>query len=178
MLSKDDVMTALSNLTAEQLQGILAQGNGRSPNKPRQLHDLRLQPTATDPRPLFIPSAEGSRDVPERHLPYPKLLWHVDSALEITVYDEAEHHAKLDGGEWTSVPPTSKPIDPVERARLMFEALNDEDKALVLEQQRQARIAAVSGAMSALTANQAAQAVGLEIPAKRGPGRPRKADVA
>ncbi len=173
MLSKDDVMTALSNLTAEQLQGILAQGNGRSPLKPRQLHDLRLAPTATDPRPLFIPSAEGSRDVPERHLPFPALLWHVETGQEITVYDEMEKQAK--GEMWTSIPPQSAPVDPVEHAKRMFDSLNDEDKALVLEQQRQVRIARVTAAMGGLTASQADEAVGL--PVKRGPGRPRKTEA-
>lgn len=174
MLSRDDVLTALQNLTPEQLHGILAQGHGRSPIKPRQLHDLRLLPTATDPRPLFIPSAEGSRDVPERHLPYPRLLWHVETGQEITVHSLEEHQAK--GEMWISTPPASQALDPVARAKEMFDALSPEDQALVLEQQRQARIASVTAAMGGLTATQAAEALGQ--PVKRGPGRPRKADVA
>lgn len=164
-MDKTALITALQNMSPEQLEGILAQGNGRSPIKPRQLHDLRLMPTATDPRPLFIPSAEANRDMPERHTPYPKLLWHVETGQEITVYDEAEHQAK--GEMWTNIPPASQALDPVARAKQMFDALSPEDQALVLEQQRQARIAAVTAAMGGLTVSQAAEALGEPAPVRK-----------
>jgi hypothetical protein len=139
------------------------------------LNDLRRLPSAQDPRPLFIPSAEAPIDVQERHLPYPKLLWSLHTGAEITVYDAEEHRAKI-AGDYTEMAPTQVPLDPVARARELFDALNEEDQALVLEAQRQARISAVTAAMGGLSATQAAEAIGA--PVKRGPGRPRKEVVA
>lgn len=62
--------------------------------RPRQLHNLTLQPTATDARPLFIPSAESPRneDVSKTY-PYPKLLMSRDGE-EITVRSAQEDRQK------------------------------------------------------------------------------------
>jgi hypothetical protein len=164
-MTKDDVLQALANVTPEQLQAILAQGHGRSPMKPRQLHDLRLAPTATDPRPLFIPSAEGPREMPPQPFqPCPKLLWHKETGQEITVMDAIEEKAK--GDDWISVSPRTAAIDPVTFARQMFEALSPEDQQLVLEHQRKAKVDAVTKAMSGLTSSQLDAAV--SAPEKKG----------
>ena len=158
MIAKEDLLEALRGLTPEQLSGILAQGHGRSPIKPRQLHDLRLLPTATDPRPTWVQATDGREFGPEQHLPYPALLWHVETGQEITVHSAEERAAK--GPMWTTVAPTAVPLDPVEQAKRMFDSLSPEDQQFVLDMQRKARMDAVSAAMSALTPSQQAAAFG------------------
>src|SRR5882757_4365765 len=91
----------LANLTPSEIASLRAQllgapgsandPTGRSPIKPRQLHDLRLLPTATDPRPMFIPSTETPRDwVVGPGTPFPKLLWHRTTGEERTVHTATE----------------------------------------------------------------------------------------
>ena len=172
MPSKEELIAALSNLSPEQIQGILAQGNGRSPNKPRQLHNLLLQPSATDPRPLFIPSAEAPRDVIITHAPYPRLMWNLFTGQEITVHSKEEFDAKMDTEQYTAIAPETKALDPTDYARQLFESLSPEDQQLVLENQRQTNIARVTAAMAGLNQAQAAEAVAVSP--KR--GRPRKSD--
>lgn len=165
MITKDELLDALKGLTSDQLAGILAQGHGRSPIRERQLSDLTLLPKADDPRPTFFQETDG-REFPNRHLtsPYPALMWHVETGQEITVWSLAEQQAK--GSLWTTTPPNSKPLDPVEHARLLFESLSAEDQAFVLETQRQARLARVTATMGTLTESQAAQA--MVAPVKKG----------
>ncbi len=153
-MEQHELIAALQSLSQEQIQGLLATSTGRSPMKPRQLHDLRLAPTANDPRPLFIPSAEGNRDVPERHTPYPKLLWHRVTHTEITVQSEAEHRAKR--AEYADAPPNFAPVD---HARMLFDALSPEDQQLVIEQQRKAKVDAVTKQLGTMTASQAEAAL-------------------
>lgn len=162
MISKDELMEALRGLTPDQLSGILSQGYGRSPIKPRQLHDLRLLPKADDPRPLFLPSVDAPRDRPETHSPYPKLLWHTETGQEITVGSLEDEQKK--GAAWTSVPPSSKPIDPVEQARLLFESLSEDDQRMVLDLQRKAKIDAANAALASL--NPAQLAAAMQVPEK------------
>jgi hypothetical protein len=165
MVSTDDLMQALQGLSPEQLSAILAQGHARSPIKPRQLHDLRLAPTATDPRPLFTSGVpEAPRDRPETHSPYPRLLWHRETGQEITV-GSAEDHARR-GADWTDQPPQSQAIDPVEQARALFESLSEEDRALVLELQRKAKIDAINAALGQLSPGQMASALGQPVDVK------------
>lgn len=157
MISKDDLLEALKGLTPEQLSGILAQGHGRSPIKPRQLHDLRKLPTATDPRPTFFLDTDGREFEPITHSPFPRLFWLKDTGQEVTIHSadelDAKRHLLLDAAPNTAV------LDPTERARQMFEALSSEDQALVLEAQRQARLAKVNAAMAGLSETQVAQAM-------------------
>lgn len=158
MISKDELIEALKGLTPDQLNGILAQGYGRSPIRTeRQLHDLRLQPTATDPRPLFVPSVDAPRDVIITHSPFPRLLWHRGTGEEITVHSLDE--VRLRGADWTDVPPNQAPLDPLEHARQLFEALSPEDQAFVLEHQRKARLDRVNAYLGTLSEHQVAQAM-------------------
>ena len=82
----------LSSLSAADIAGLRAMLNGtdpmgRSPMKPRQLHNLTLLPSATDPRPTFFWSAESPRDTGDlsRTTLYPRLMWHGQTGEEITV---------------------------------------------------------------------------------------------
>ncbi len=165
MISKEELVEALKGLTPDQLSGILAQGHGRSPLRPRQLTDLRLVPTATDPRPTWVQDTDGREFGVITHLPYPALLWHRETGQEITVHSAKEREER--GDMWVTVAPSTVVADPVDAARRMFESLSPEDQAFVLENQRQARIAAVSSAMGALTPTQQVSALdGAKKPGK------------
>lgn len=148
-MEQQEVLNALANLTLDQLHAILGAGNGRSPIKPRQLHDLRLLPTATDPRPTFFWSAEGARDVVETHSPYPKLLWHKDTGVEITVQTEAEH--RLKAADYVTVAPNSTPQSEADRIKALFDSLSPEDQKIVLDADRKARLEKIQSGLSNLS---------------------------
>jgi len=157
-------------------------GSGRSPIRPRQLTDLRLLPTKDDPRPTFFWSAEAPRDGRDltRTEPYPRLLWHAESGEEITVISAEQHQAKVAEGYVTMAPAWVEP-DPMEAIRTQWEALSAEDQALLLESQKQDRIAMLKAKLSALPEaklaemlSKAAQETPAQQEIRRGPGRPRK----
>jgi hypothetical protein len=158
----------------------MATADGRSPLRPRQLHDLRLPPTADDPRPTFVWSAEPPRDGGDltRGTPYPRLLWNGEG-VECTVKDAGEHAARAAAG-WVEQPPVVEAVDPVTALQAELEALSPEDRAQVLEAQRQQRLQTLQekiarlpdASLETLLADARDQASG------RGPGRPRKGSSA
>lgn len=177
-----DVQHLIAQFTPEQLAALKAQldaagldESGRSPFNPRQLDNLTLRPTATDPRPTFFWSAEAPRhgDL-SKTSPFPRLLWHEGTGQEITVYTQAEMVDKKAHG-YIGVPPASVVVDPVEQMRAALDALSEEDRALLIEANKQERLGKLKaqlaelpeGELSALLAQ-----AGTEP--KRGPGRPRK----
>jgi len=153
----------LSQLTPDQLRSLKTQlealpagidGTGRSPFRPRQLHDLRLLPTKDDPRPTFFWSAESPRDGVDvsRTTPYPALMWHRESGEEITVFsaeDEANHaHA------YTTKAPQIVAKAPMDELSDLLAQLPEADRALVLEAQRQERMQSLKAKLAALTPEQ------------------------
>jgi hypothetical protein len=129
---------------------------GRSPLRPRQLHDLTLLPTKDDPRPTFNWSADPPRDdggASRRTFPYPRLLWTKDGT-EITVHSEAEHRGMVAQG-YLEQAPGDIVIDQAEQLRQMLEALSPADRALVVDGQRQARIKAALSALEELPRGEA-----------------------
>lgn len=151
------------NLPAELLQQIreaiasgalqLGDPSGRSVIKPRQLHDLRLVPTKDDPRPTFFWSAEQPRDVPNltKTEMYPRLMWHGDSAQEITVASVEEQQRHLSMG-YVLTSPRSIVIDPTAALLAQFEALPDADRALLVKSIESDRIAKLKAQLGALSA--------------------------
>lgn len=129
----------------------LGQPGGRSPIRPRQLHDLRLLPTKDDPRPTFFWSAVPPRDGVDltRTSEFPKLLWHADTGQEITVVSKEEQWAKEAVGFVTTAPATVA-VDPMDALTAQWHALSPEDQALLLESQKQDRIALLKAKLSAL----------------------------
>jgi hypothetical protein len=121
------------------LSKVQGQRDGRSPLRPRQLHDLRLLPTKDDPRPTFFWSAEGPRNDPEAHKthPYPRLLW-TQGGEEITVRTLAEHQA-LKAQGYLEHAPGAVVIDQAAALQAMLEGLTPTDRALVLEGSKVAR---------------------------------------
>ena len=171
-----ELLEALKSLIAEQ-PGVLESlvNDNRTRTLPgRQLHDLRLLPTAKDARPLFLPSAETPRDFVDRQLPYPKLLWRPDGT-ELTVKDRKQHDAMLAEG-CLELCPTSRVLTPQERLEDLLAQLSPEDRELVIEQQRKTRLDAIQAQLAQLSPDELMAVTG-EAP-KRKPGRPPKAQIA
>lgn len=175
----------LTSFTPEQIEALRSQLNalsdtsGRSPFRPRQLHDLRLPPTATDPRPTFIWSAEPPRHAVDltKTSPYPRLMWHADSGEEITVTSRAVEQTKTAEGFVLMAPSDLPPPDPMETLRAALEQLPEEDRALLLAAAQQDRKAVLQAQLAALPEDQLAALLAANTgaaPVRRGPGRPRK----
>jgi len=164
--------------------GTLTLGNptGRSPIRPRQLHDLRLLPTKDDPRPTFFWSAESPRDGVDltKTTEFPKLLWDGTTGTEITVTSREEQEAHLRMGYVFTAPAWVEP-DPMDAIRAQFEALPPEDRALLIAAQQQDRINRLKAQLSEMPEDKLAALLASAEPAgeaKRGPGRPRKDSAA
>lgn len=121
-------------------QIILGNPGGRSPLRPRQLHDLNLPPTKDDPRPTFFWSAEKPRNDPFVHLTheYPRLMWAPDGK-EITVLSREAQAEKLKVG-YLLVCPLSAVLDPMEELQRQFAMLPDEDRQAIMKATNENRI--------------------------------------
>lgn len=146
----------LTQLTPDQLASLKQQldalnGDGaRSPIRPRQLHDLRLLPTKDDPRPTFFWSAEQPRDyVPGAPKLYPKLMWHRESGEEITVQTSADERAHAD--LYVTVQPTNAVATPMDWMRDALESLTPEERALVVDGQKQDRLTEIRNKLAVLS---------------------------
>lgn len=148
----------LTNLTPDQIASLKAQlastdATGRSPMRPRQLNDLRLLPTATDPRPTFFWSAETPRDyVPHPYQEFPKLMWHLETGEEITVQNAVDERAHADA--YGTMPP-EHPVaqTPMDAMRDALDGLTEEERALIIEGQKKERMAAIQAKLAALPAD-------------------------
>lgn len=161
----------LSSLSHDQLLALKSQldgltdTSGRSPIHPRQLHDLRLAPTATDPRPMFVWSADGREFAPGPGTLYPKLLWHRETGAEVTVTSRVEEQALE--GEYTPTYTPANAATPMDAVQAAFDALSPEDQTIVLEAQRQSRIQDVAAKLSGLSEKALAQVLTAAEPKKR-----------
>lgn len=144
-LTPDELLALKQRLDA------LTDVSGRTPLRPRQLHDLRLLPTATDARPTFFWSADAPRDNGEhaRVTPYPKLMWHGDSGEEVTVIDAMDERAHADAGYLPSAP-FQRVLDPMDVLAAQLDALSEADRSLLIEAQRQDRIQILREQLGAL----------------------------
>jgi hypothetical protein len=134
---------SLEDLTAlkAKLDG-LTDTSGRSPIRPRQLHDLRLVPTAADPRPTFYWSAESPRNAADlsKTTPYPRLMWESKTGREITVMSAAAQETYTAQGFILTPPANAEAPDPADVMRDMLEGLSEADRKLVLHGAHQARM--------------------------------------
>jgi hypothetical protein len=178
----------ITKLTPEELGALKAQlaqtdPTGRSPFRPRQLHDLRLLPTAKDPRPTFFWSAESPRDAGDltRTTEFPKLMWHVSTGEEITVYNLEQQEAKA--SFYTVQPPMNAvavEVDPIEAMREALDRLTPEERAVIIQAQQDTRRAALTAKLSALSEEQLEALLSGETaaPTRNKGGRPRKESAA
>lgn len=137
----------ISRLTPAEIASLRQQLNlnetnplGRSPDRPRQLHDLRLMPTKDDPRPTFFWSAEPSRTEVPQAPPFAQLLWESSTGREITVYSPAERDTYTAKGFVTTQPSNAIAPDQAVVARQQLERLSPEDRKLVLQDAHAARL--------------------------------------
>ena len=167
----------LAQIQAAIADGTLQLGNpaGRSPLRPRQLNDLRILPRADDPRPTFFWSSEAPRHAVDltKTTEFPKLLWHGDTGQEITVMSSEEQGRRLSMG-YVFTAPSAVVLDPMEQLQEQWAALSPADQALILESQKQDRIASLKQKLSVLPEAKLAEMMSDMESAKRGPGRPRK----
>ena len=178
----------ITNLTPEQLAELkakldgLTDVSGRSPIKPRQLHDLRILPNATDPRPTFFWSAETPRNVGDlsRTTPYPRLMWHGETGQEITVTSASALQSKTAEGYVLDPPDAVAAVSEAEQLQELLRALPAEDQAAILAAQKKTRMKDIESRLAALTEDQLEQVLQNvdQQPARRGPGRPRKEQIA
>lgn len=137
-----------------QLDALAPDTSGRSPmrfGKDRQLHDLRLAPTADDPRPMFVWSAEPPRNAPLTPPPYARLMWHKVSNHEITVHSPSEFARREAEGEFTGTPPQMGPIDPQQELAELLAQLSPEDRQLLEEQMRKSKMTEIESRLSSLS---------------------------
>lgn len=153
-------MIDFSQLTESDLAALkarldqLTDVSGRTRVQPgRQLHDLRLLPTATDPRPLFIPSAEAPRNAPPERPPFAQLLWHKETNREIVCRSEAEVKRKLEEG-YQLTPAESRALNPEELLALEFAQLSPEDQQLAIDMAAKAKRDALQAKLSELSDEQ------------------------
>lgn len=147
--------------------------DGRSPFKPRQLHDLRLLPTAKDPRPTFFWSTEAPRDAPPyRPQAFPRLVW--INGVEKCLKNQKDLDAL--NGAFEALPPNQAPVSPLEAMQTQIDMLSDEDRQLLeaaYAEDRRARLLKIMGGMSVETVEAALGAAKTQ--ASKRPGRAKKA---
>jgi len=141
--------------------------DGRSPFRPRQQTDLTLVPRADDPRPTFYATNQVPRDwnTTAQH-EYPKLLWS-PAGVEVTVPAgkdaKSQEQALLKQG-YGSIPPAD--ITPMDAIAREMAQLSDEDRALVIDMQRQARMNKIQEKIARLSDAELAAIAGTAPAAK------------
>ena len=159
----------LAQIQAAIASGSLQLGNpgARSPERPRQLHDLRILPRADDPRPTFFWSAEAPRygvDLTKTS-EFPKLMWQGATGQEITVISVEEQQRRISMG-YVLHAPASVVIDPMDVIRAEWETFSPEDQRLILESQKQERIGALMKKLSTLPESRLAEFAAIAEPPK------------
>ena len=160
------------------------------PGSVRQLMDLTVKPSAHmgrlpdgssgmigDERPMFD-LGEVPPNYPGKGLPAPwrVLRWHPVNGTEVCA-TTPEQLADYERQGYVSFPPQQQPANAVESLKAELDALSPDDRAVVIEMQRQARMSALQAKLAALSEADLSS-IAEEVPVKRGPGRPRKTDVA
>lgn len=160
----------LSDLPAE-IQALLTGGSTRSPVR-KPLTDLR-EPTTAKGR-LNRPHFEWSADpdpkgtvIPE----YPRLMWNAEGDEQLV--ESANVPIPPD---WTPYPPLVAPVGQMDALQAQLEALSPEDRALVFEAQRQARLKKIQDQLAGLSDRELAKvsgsaAVAAVVDASSGKGR-------
>ncbi len=134
-----DTQALLAAFSPEQIEllkaALMSDASGRSPFKPRQLHDLRTLPSATNPRPTFFWSAKSPDDAGDltKTTPYPRLMWEAATGKEITVSDARAESARAAQGYILTPPANAEKPSPFDALKDMLEGLSEADRQLVLK---------------------------------------------
>lgn len=162
---------ALGMITMDQLppelRALIEKFNGevgmRSPVR-KPLTDLRepADPKKRLHRPSFF--FEYGPDVgPYRHQEYPKVKWHENGTDTLVLSRAAE---EVLGPEWGDSPHNA-PADAVGQVRDDLMALTPEEKTLVMDAYREARISAIRRKLEGLTEAELDAVLGETRPARR-----------
>jgi len=159
-LNPQQLSQAIGQMTPTQLvelRRLLGVGDGtgpagtRSPIRPRQLTDLRLLPTADDPRPTFFMSTETPRDwIVGPGTPFPRLRWHAETGEEITVQDPEHLALKARQGYTLDTPLAAVVADPVLDLSRALAGLPEAEQRAILAAQGQQRTATLTAQLAAL----------------------------
>jgi hypothetical protein len=162
-LSTDDIAVLKAALGMPNVDA-----NGRSPLRPRQLHDLRLLPTKDDPRPTFFWSAEAPRDAADltKTSLYPRLMWESTTGREITVVNAKDQASYTAQGFVLVAPANAETLDPSEMIRQQLEQLSPEDRKTIIAAAQKDRMARLQEAMAGLTEDELAALVASVEPSK------------
>ncbi len=165
-----EMQAAFLRMLEEYKAGTLGQPNGQRSPLPGPLKDLRDpgDPSKRLHRPMFAFTQVDSYTTPRE---YPKVKWH-QNGTDTLVHTRAEEAAL--GDEWGDLP-TGKALSLPERIKAEMAQLSPEDQEFVKEMTRKARLTNIQAALADLSPAEI-DAVMAQEPAKRGPGRPKKAD--
>lgn len=168
-----DAQALLNSLHPDQLAALkaavdgLTDTSGRSPIRPRQLHDLRIAPRADDPRPTFFWSAEAPRNAADltKTTPYPRLMWDVKSGKEVTVTDAAAQASYTAKG-FVLTAPSNAEKPPMESVRDLLDGLSETDRQLVLKGAHQVKLEQIQAQVLKLSDEERAELAAALEPAK------------
>lgn len=171
-----DINTFAQSLTPEMQQHLLQMlesyksSSTRSP-MPGPLKDLRdpSDPKKRIGRPQFDLRVHDSYTTPTE---YPKVKYH-QNGTDITVMSRAEE-SRL-GPEYGDLP-SAKALSTAELAQKEMDALSPEDQEMLRTMTLEAKLKRLQALMAECSPAELDTLMGTAEPAKRGPGRPRKAD--
>lgn len=154
---------------AELKAALVSDTSGRSPLRERQLHDLRLVPTAEDPRPTFFWTAASPRNAADltRTTLYPRLMWHSVTGAEITVTGASAEQSYTAQGYSVSAPANAVAPDPKDVLRQQLESLSPEDRKLIVQAAQKDRLAKIQEAMADLSEAELSDLAASLEPAKK-----------
>lgn len=105
-------------------------------------------------------------------------MWDGVTGAEITVYDAADQETHTARGFVLVAPVNADAPDPMETLRLALAQMSEADRTAVIAAAQRDRVAKLQEQLAALTDDQIESLLGATSPIKRGPGRPRKDQVA
>ncbi len=166
----------LSKLSPEDLQSIAEQlqasgrviggldANGRSPYfGNRVFRDLNVKPQHFGIDKTGAGSADSPIEFDNVQHEFPKLMWAKDGT-EITVRSQTQQEAHEAQGYVLSPPANAKPFDVVAE---QFASMSDEDKALLIEANREAKRNRVQALLASLTEDEQRELGLLGAPEKK-----------
>jgi len=147
-----DLLAAIQQAVADG-KITLPTNTGRSPIRDRQLHDLRLLPSATDPRPLFLPSAEAPRDAaPYVRGQFPTLRWHKATGVEVCARN-AKDLALYSTDEYTAIPVHLEAADPLRDAQAALDTLPVAEREVIINNAKDLKLKRIQDQLAALAGN-------------------------
>jgi hypothetical protein len=171
-MSFEDLQAQVELLTAAlQSQGMGGTLGQRSPVLGPHTNLLSPPPSAKVAKQNFF---YDGMDLPSTRTDFPVLRFRL---TETGVQEKCcKNQKEVDalGDEWVTTPPTMDLPSPLEALEDAMASLNEDEKRMVMEEQKKVRLGAIQSQLAALSEDELATLSG--IPVKRKPGRPKKVD--